>query len=476
MNAVANSTGFSHRVLTHSRIHHEEDPSGGVDDRNPPVVMAMNDQLLVGASVSGQVTELLAGLGIRRAVLGTLFEDVRLPDGTEPEVVQVFGLDLDAANGDRELDVFAVVRSLRGELGPEHERRVSPNHVLIPAPGWHSCPWDYPTPSQPVGNGEFEQPAGATVPVTVIDAGYLWSPWWDQVGAGLLAGGPLNPPPLDTQRNPLDLRGRVSVFGTQTSITGRGGRRPRLIGDWPGGYPRPKVDALEGHANFVAGVVAQLSPSAEIKIRTFNGGFPPDSDDIPTESMLIEAIKESVLVDQAEVINFGFSYVPLDGLPSRAWDDALALVGPDRIMTVPAGNQESEDEHYPAALKFPNVLGVASVEPDGGRGLKLSADFSNHGSWVKCSAFGRDVVSTFLDISGVVCEDDLTETPQNFERWARWSGTSFAAPKIAGRVAQAMADSIDGGNPLTAYEAWDQVVRPAGVVDQNNDVGVQFAF
>ncbi len=50
--------------------------------------------------------------------------------------------------------------------------------------------------------------------------------------------------------------------------------------------------------------------------------------------------------------------------------------------------------------------------------------------------------------------NDVTETlsgqsPRRFQEWARWSGTSFAAPKVAGAIAQEMYVG-----QVTASEAW----------------------
>ena len=87
------------------------------------------------------------------------------------------------------------------------------------------------------------------------------------------------------------------------------------------------------------------------------------------------------------------------------------------------------------------MVGVGAVDADG------RSVFSNFGPWVDASAPGVDVVSTFFtefddtDADGV-CVD-------RYRGWASWSGTSFAAPKVAGAIAQSMylPDS-------TAQEAW----------------------
>ena len=64
------------------------------------------------------------------------------------------------------------------------------------------------------------------------------------------------------------------------------------------------------------------------------------------------------------------------------------------------------------------------------------------------SAPAVDVVSTFFKRYDDLVEPDAGVVNE-FRGWAAWSGTSFAAPKVAGVVAQEM--YLNGG---TAQEAW----------------------
>ena len=85
-----------------------------------------------------------------------------------------------------------------------------------------------------------------------------------------------------------------------------------------------------------------------------------------------------------------------------------------------AGNEGSCVEQYPAALA--SVIGVAGLGPTG------PAEWSNYGPWVDACAPGTDIVSSFFAkfdgdlprINGIDSDD--------FDQWATWSGTSFAAP------------------------------------------------
>ena len=44
---------------------------------------------------------------------------------------------------------------------------------------------------------------------------------------------------------------------------------------------------------------------------------------------------------------------------------------------------------------------------------------------------------------------------RRYRGWARWSGTSFAAPKVAALIAQEM--YLNGGPGQTARDAWDRL-------------------
>jgi subtilisin family serine protease len=119
------------------------------------------------------------------------------------------------------------------------------------------------------------------------------------------------------------------------------------------------------------------------------------------------------------------------------------LIG-DAVGIAAAGNLQSRRPYFPAAL--PGVIGVGGIDRGG------PAWFSNLGSWVDACAPAIDVVSTFFN--------DLTETfpgrPQRrFHEWARWSGTSFAAPKVAGVIAQEMYL-----HQVSAREAWQRLSTP----------------
>jgi hypothetical protein len=238
-----------------------------------------------------------------------------------------------------------------------------------------------------------------------------------------------------------------------------------------------RLDALAGHANFVAGVLAQACPETRIRVVSHNGAF-VDSDDsdtpIPTEASVARSLWES---RDAQVINIGFAFPTLPSIaltgdgtdpwpppPSWALDVVLrafleAFSEDERpVIVAPAGNQDCPTPQYPAAFGGPgfdytNVVGVASLDSAGSR-----SRFSNYGPWVACSTEGEYVTSSFVDgwvgeteeaeitLSGIAGTHPIKDFTSG---WASWSGTCFAAPKVAGAIARGVAA---GRTPLGAWQ------------------------
>jgi thermitase len=104
--------------------------------------------------------------------------------------------------------------------------------------------------------------------------------------------------------------------------------------------------------------------------------------------------------------------------PSKAERDALAAAR-GTLFVIAAGNEGEDNDvpreaHFPCSYTLPNVICVAaSTARDG------LADFSNHGrTKVHLAAPGSRILST-----------------QPGDDYGTWSGTSMAAPHVAGTAA-----------------------------------------
>jgi subtilisin family serine protease len=93
--------------------------------------------------------------------------------------------------------------------------------------------------------------------------------------------------------------------------------------------------------------------------------------------------------------------------------------------------------------------------------------FSNFGDWVTAWAPGVDIVSTFFHHNGPAVPIGGLD-PDNYTGWAEWSGTSFAAPQVAGSIAKRMCEF--GEDPRTAWAEILEKARPVADLGRVIDV------
>ncbi|WP_433473341.1 S8 family peptidase [Spirillospora sp. CA-142024] len=191
-----------------------------------------------------------------------------------------------------------------------------------------------------------------------------------------------------------------------------------------------ELDAQAGHGTFVAGVVLRQAPAARLRARRVIGG-----DGVGDELDVIRALGWLAGWGRADVVNLSLGCHTYDDRPSPVLARAVAALGRRTAVVACAGNAGTDRPFWPAAMK--PVIGVAAL--DGGD----RAWFSNYGWWVDACAEGVGVASTFVRFEG-------------FDGYATWSGTSFAAPVVAGRIA-----ALAAAEGIGAAEAADRVLDPA---------------
>ena len=128
-----------------------------------------------------------------------------------------------------------------------------------------------------------------------------------------------------------------------------------------------------------------------------------------------------------DVLNLSLGCYSHGDVPPVSLVEAVRHVGFNSVVVAAAGNNSSLRPMWPAALK--RVIAVGALDKSG----KLPAEFTNRGWWVDCCTPAVDVLSSFVEF-GESGGADPARSPQNFKRWATWSGTSFAAPKVAGEI------------------------------------------
>jgi subtilisin family serine protease len=279
----------------------------------------------------------------------------------------------------------ADVRSLLGELGDrDRNRSVAPVHLLRAAPRWRGGPADEPTPTAGAGPPPAAaDPNAPDVTVAVLDTGITAHPWF------------------------TDRAWWAAVTVDQHEVLD-------IDAD---GLP----DHQAGHGTFVAGVLLRHAPSARLMVRRLLS-----SDGVCDEVALIEALaalreEAAATGRRVDLVNLSFGCHTYDDRPSVLVSEAVAALGRRTVLVAAAGNAHTERPYWPATLK--NVIAVGALDATG----TARASFSNHAWWVEACAIGQDVHSAFPFSDG---------TPG----YARWSGTSFAAPVVTGAIAQLAAE------------------------------------
>jgi subtilisin family serine protease len=318
-------------------------------------------------------------------------------DTDKDEVQQILGYgevveDEDTSDGVQTLEVPDVTQAL-GTL-EEHEPRrtlATPEHIVYVTASPSCCPATEPEvvdTSEPVPTWD-DSTLGEGARVSVVDTG------WYQ----------------DAASDPVTGKWMSDVTGED---------------DY---YPVPgQIPPYGGHGTFIAGVVRCMAPKAEVYVEGFlrRGG-------IVLERKMFKQVKDA-LEKKPDIISLSA------GTPTRHNKRLLAIkrireigMWPDKtILVAAAGNDDTDRRFYPAAFKW--AYSVGSIDPSGKK-----SDFSNYGDWVDAYALGRDLVNAFPDGTYTCHYPENGSAQRVFSNGlARWSGTSFATPMVAGIIAARM--------------------------------------
>ncbi|MGL5825706.1 MAG: S8 family peptidase [Nocardioides sp.] len=241
------------------------------------------------------------------------------------------------------------------------------------------------------------------------------------------------------------------------------------------------LDTLSAHGTFICGLVHQSCPDADILAWRV----------VPSEGLIVEGDWLKALAEIAELARrhaMGEGGHPLDvlnlsmGYYHETPDDELlfdplvvpilkTLATSGTAVVCSAGNDATARPLFPAAFapwtdgKGPSqgsadlsVVSVGALNPN----LTTVALFSNTGPWVNTYAAGAAVMSTMPPLQGGLQPSARTTAfgliresidPDQFSHggqaeggYALWSGTSFAAPTVAGRIAAALGVEINDGD------------------------------
>ena len=212
-----------------------------------------------------------------------------------------------------------------------------------------------------------------------------------------------------------------------------------------------------GHGTFIAGLLRQTCPDADISaLRIMSGDGVVAEDELtgPLMALAVRLDQQPGTID-ALVLSLGYYAETDDAAYTAGLKNLLVELAERGVVTfAAAGNDCTDRRSYPAAFAdqpefaaagLLPVVAVAALNPDGSVAL-----FSNDAEWVNGEAPGANVVSTAPVLASGAWSADTRLTgpdgqprgtidPDTFSSgFATWSGTSFAAPVLAGRYAAAL--------------------------------------
>jgi hypothetical protein len=440
----------SHDLVTEQVLSH---PAITFDVTQDGVTLAIKGELLVSASARGDSARLDAelrrvakptgtlastqlGRGHQRPVVaGDAVKDPD-PNGAAADI-ELWHLDSQHNSIDQAKRLATIAKGVhptfRGIPQPGLPA-VSPNHACVVAPSFHHCPFGPPHPALPPSGGFLPHTGEPKARVVVVDTGYI--------------------------RLNRNLDARVTLVpGEMWDVFAA---PPAWVADPPDGTGNVDADGklleVVGHGTFIAGQIAHAAP--EVAITSVGQLDDPALIDpsgsvgaYPLFASEFSVAHSMLLYGKGDVILCGFAFPTVGNhpsLPIKAALDELIAVRPGIAIVAPAGNSESAMPWWPAA--FSDVIGVGATD----RRQLARARFSNWGSWLKCCARGEHVLSTYIKYSGPM----EGEPNAAFNGWARWQGTSFAAPKVAAAIAGAFA-----ADPrVEPRDAFEQLITGSGGV------------
>jgi hypothetical protein len=257
----------------------------------------------------------------------------------------------------------------------------------------------------------------------------------------------------------------------------------------------PETEELAGHATFVGGLIAARAPGALLDVRHVLSDDRAVSTSWQVAKKMIEFLDSEI-----SILNTSLGCFTDDGQAPLVLQAAVARLSPRILIVSAAGNHGDETGHnadlddakwneygyeevhqpapefghhpepgpvaptWPGALE--DVLAVGADGPAPGE----RARFSPKAPWVDLMAPGVKVTSTYLfgqvsvrrhrhNNDGSI---QVRRWHRQFNGYARWTGTSFAAATVSGHIAARTRPGL-----LGAHEVAAQLLHlPDGQADQ----------
>jgi hypothetical protein len=215
--------------------------------------------------------------------------------------------------------------------------------------------------------------------------------------------------------------------------------------DQPGKQPYPPGSHW-GHGTFIAGLISQAAPGAQIlSLRVM------DSDGQVADSAVAAALiwlANHAHDHPVDIVLMAFGRhreQPKDPSLDEVRKAIARVAGLGLTIVASAGNDGSTEPVYPAAFAVDDDLSSSMVSVGSRLSKREWAPYSNRGPWVREARNGSNTISTNPQTFRTAAHDQMAQPPITdiHDMWpdqtafAWWSGTSFAAAIYAGQLAGA---------------------------------------